>query len=105
MAVLAVVNERSACNVNVSFHLFDGTEVIPDSGVYRIDDTSGIEIKDDTNFIPTTSTYTISISALENRILRGCVFETRVLTLKWFYAGNEFNDNYQYSVKNLKFVS
>lgn len=99
-----IVNEKIDSTLTASFKDEDGNPITPSSGSYRIDDDSATEITGDTAFTPTGSSYDISISANENRILDATKSsEKRTVTVTFQYGGKQGVEEYRYLVRNLKY--
>ncbi len=102
---LDVINEKTTFVITATFRDLTGELVTPSSASYRIDDViSGSEIRGDTPFTPEGSSYDITISKDENRILDNAHnTEERIVTVKFVFGidNKEGNGEYRYIVKNL----
>lgn len=99
------INEKSSYTVTATFTNEDGSSVTPSSGSYRIDDEfSGTQIKGDTAFAPSSSTFDIVLVPNDNRILDSAQGEeVRVVTVTFVYASTrQGSGEYRYKVLNLK---
>lgn len=99
------INEKSSYTVTAAFTNEDGSPVTPSLGSYRIDDEfSGTQIKGDTPFTPSSSTFAIVIAPNDNRILDSAKSEeVRVITVTFVYGTTmQGSGEYRYKVLNLK---
>ena len=104
---METVNEKTTAILAVTFKDENGNLVTPTTGSYRIDDYAGTQITGDTAFTPSSSTYEITISANENRILdANNLVETRIATVSWTYSGSkQGTSEYIYQIKNLRKIT
>lgn len=101
------VNERTTKYLELAFTDKNGDPVVPSTLNYRIDClTSGEAVVDDTS-VATAASVEIEITAAQNAMRnQGNATETRRITLKATYGGGgELNQQIDYQVVNLKFVS
>ena len=98
------VNERSSSQITAVFLDPSLVENAPDSARYRIDDiTNGRrEILDWTAIAAPSATETITITAVQNRILGdGNHRELRQVTVEATESSEPFREVHQYEIKNL----
>jgi len=98
------VKENSTGKLTLTFYNEDDTEVIPTAGTIKIVDVaSGTVIRDTTAFTPTTATYSITITATENRILDQMrSSEQRRITVTFSYGASKAGTgDFIYPIKNL----
>lgn len=104
------VNELSTSFLEMRFKDERGAACVPTSGMYRIDDMTGLsdtvtgtEILGDTPFIPTESKEILEITSDENRILNEQnVWEDRQITVTFVYNTDKIGtDVFKYKVINL----
>jgi len=101
------INELSALVLDIAFTDEAGDPTTPSAAVYRIDDSSGEEILDDTPITGLAPTVSITIPGALNRILdQTRAAETRIVTAKWTYGtpAKQGTAEYRYRVRNLAFV-
>ncbi len=102
------VNEKTTSIVTLSFTDESGSPVTPTSGTIRIDDlASGTEIREAETFIPSSSTYSVTITSDENRILdQDNSRELRCVTVIINYGvGKKATAEYKYYVTNLSKIT
>jgi len=101
---MLTVNERTSTTLSLTFADEHGAGVTPTSGKYRIDDIiSGDIITGWTAFTPSTSSYDISITSLENGIIDETNdSEVRAITVIVYYSGGkQCTSEYRYEITNL----
>jgi hypothetical protein len=101
---MLAVNEQTSATLSLTFTDERGAAVIPTAGKYRIDDVAtGTNITGWTAFTPSTSSYDISITSLENKILDETNDgEVRLVTVIVYYTGGkQCTTEYRYEVTNL----
>ena len=98
------VNERSVSFISATFLDSSKAEQAPTSARYRIDDiTRGKrQILDWTTITTPSVTETITITAVQNRILStGIDRERRQVTVEATVSGEPFRDTFEYEIINL----
>jgi hypothetical protein len=101
---MLAVNEQTSATLSLTFSDERGAAVIPTSGKYRIDDVAtGTVITGWTAFTPTTSSYDITITSLENKILDELNdSEVRLVTVIVYYpSSKQCTSEYRYEITNL----
>lgn len=102
------INEGATSVLSLTFRDEDGLLVVPDNCQYRIDDVlSERVVRDDTVFIPTSSSEDLVIQSSENNILdRSKSEETRKVTIICQYSNftRQLTDQFKYKITNLKFL-
>jgi len=101
------INELSAMVLDIAFTDEAGDPTTPSAAVYRIDDSSGEEILDDTPITGLAPTVSITIPGDLNRILDQSRYaETRMVTLRWTYGtpAKQGTAEYKYRIRNLAFI-
>ncbi len=104
---LEIVNEKSSYFPTISFLDEDGNAVIPSAGKYWVyditDQDAPVEIKAETAFTPTASSFDFEILPTENRILDDTNdYEMRVLTVEFTYSTTrQGTAEHKWGVKNL----
>lgn len=97
------VNERCQSTLTCTFRDKNGVLATPTTLKYRIDDIlSGTVIKPNTTVTPSTSSYDITITATENRIIETSrISEERKVSCEW-YSGTTLigSADYLYRVIN-----
>ena len=107
MISIPTVNEGSSSVLLISFLDDKGLGIIPDSGIYRIDDIdSGVNIKKNTVFYPVDTNCEICFSSEDNRIINmDKAYEGRMVTVRWIKSLHDSDVNgteeYRYNVKKL----
>lgn len=112
------INEDTTAFLELRFKNERGQDVVPISGIYRIDDLTslsqtitGTEILGDTVFVPTINKFIIVIDSALNQILcADNVWEDRQVTVEWTYFSGTSGlsvgtDVFLYQVKNLNRIS
>ena len=102
-----IVKEYNTYRVRASFKDDEASAVVPTSGVYRVDDTTGgviTSVVASTEFTPSTTYYDIVIPYGVNIILdQAHQEETRLVTVKFAYgAGRQGSDDYEFTLKNMR---
>lgn len=101
------LNERSTGYLTVTFLDKDGLPAAPASLSYRIDDLmSGTEIRGETT-IGSGASVEIVLSPSDNLIVNAArPEENRIVTISASYGvDDEINDEYEYQVLNLRFLT
>lgn len=101
------VNEQSQSILTVNFRDEDYEPVTPSTFKYRIIDVaSDTEIKATTTITPLSSSYDITMTANENRIIDATQpFEQRRVTVQWYSGATLIGTgDYVYKVLNLYMV-
>lgn len=104
---MQTVNEGSTAYLTITFKDKTGTPQVPSSITYRIDCmTSGLQVLADTPVTPASSVE-ITLTPSQNAMLvSGNVRETKRVTVKTLYGiSDALNDQYDYQVINLPYVS
>ncbi len=99
-----MVNENSTSYLTVTFYDESSEPVTPDSITWKVHDKStGTELQPATS-VPVGTSVELVISPTINRILNSIhKEETRVVTVETTYGSTQqFNADYEYSVKNLR---
>jgi len=101
------INENSSAVLRLTWKDADSVLTIPTSFKCRIDDlSSGTVIRAITEILPLASSYDLTITSSENRIIASArSYEQRKVTIQW-YVGSTLvgTADYKYKVINLKHV-
>lgn len=104
--MLIKINEGSAAYLTIGFYDKSDANVPPTTVTYQVHDVaSGTEMQAETSLTPAAS-IEIPIDPAVNAIVNSSLsVETRRVTIKASYgAGEEFNDEYDYLVRNLSYI-
>lgn len=106
ISIKKAVNEKSSCQLLLSFFDENKVPVTPENGLYQIDDlSSGTSILAETSFTPSGPTHILDITADQNRILdQSDIRELRIVTVTctWNSGAKQETEEIVYPVANLK---
>lgn len=106
MRVNNVVNEGSSCEISIDFTGPDGLPAVPGAVVYRVDcATTGVAIRPETAIDPAASVV-ILVTPDDTAIVDpASTSERRRVTVVASYgAGDALTGEYEFAVRNLRFV-
>jgi hypothetical protein len=105
MAVVAVVNEGSSSYLTIRFKDKDGVEAAPTSASYQVGDKATLADLQGETALPAGSAVEVTLGPEVNKILdQSHPNELRVVTLRAQYGGEAVTEEYEYMVRNLRFI-
>ena len=99
------INELTSSTLTLKFKDKNGVDAIPSTARYQIEDVlSGIHVVEWVSFIPSASSYDISITGAQNSILDQCneIEDRRVTVIAYFSDSTQSTLSFTYAVKNLR---
>jgi len=102
------IEERQGTILTVTFEDRDGVGITPSTAKYAIYDIySGEIITNVTDITPVSSSYDITITAQENRMINSSrTFEDKSVVVQWTYTPSSYESTriYKYRVNNYRHV-